>query len=331
MIHLGEYDPRLVGIWWVEEAGMSCNVYVLNEGRTLIDAGNFYGMLHELSQVFDISLLEQLFVTHCHFDHVGGMGELFDWCNPKVYGHIDTLPFISFNGVPFMKIMEKAGRADQVEILRGGECIQAGPHLLEVIPTPGHTAGDICLYEQQNRILFSGDTVFPSTPTENILSDADKQLGNKEQIVASLGRLVPYEVDFLLPGHGVPAFADGDAHILNAYLETRKAEPEADQRRPYLDAARMLAEAGRPEKALECYNLALQLDPGNVEALVYKGTTLVELQHYDEALTCFDKVLKYAPNLDEALSGKGFALLGLGRMEEALKLPGFAARLRQML
>jgi len=45
MIHLGEYDPRLEGIWWVEEAGMSCNVYVLNEGRTLIDAGNYYGML----------------------------------------------------------------------------------------------------------------------------------------------------------------------------------------------------------------------------------------------------------------------------------------------
>ena len=178
MIYLGEYDPRLEGIWWLEEAGMSSNVYVLNEGRTLIDAGNFYGMLHELSEVFDISLLEQLFITHCHFDHVGGMGELFDWCNPKVYGHIDTLPFINFNNVPFMKIMEKAGRVDQVVILRGGERIQAGPHLLEVIPTPGHTRGDICLYDRQNRILFSGDTVFPSSPTENILSDADKRLGN---------------------------------------------------------------------------------------------------------------------------------------------------------
>jgi hydroxyacylglutathione hydrolase len=331
MIHLGEYDPKLEGIWWVEEAGMSCNVYVLNEGRTLIDAGNFYGMLHELSQVFDISLLEQLFITHCHFDHVGGMGELFDWCNPKVYGHIDTLPFINFQGVPFMKIMEKAGRADQVVILRGGERIQAGPHRLEVISTPGHTLGDICLYERQNRILFSGDTVFPSSPTENILSDADKALGSKEQLVASLGRLVPYEVDFLLPGHGVPAFSDGDAHVLNAYLETRKAQPEEDQRQPHLDAARLLADAGRPEKALECYNLTLQLDPGNVEALVFKGATLTELQHYDEALAVFDKILKFAPDLDEALTGKGFALLGLGQVEEALKLPGFAARLKQML
>jgi glyoxylase-like metal-dependent hydrolase (beta-lactamase superfamily II) len=284
-----------------------------------------------LSQVFDISLLEQLFVTHCHFDHVGGMGELFDWCNPKVYGHIDTLPFISFHGVPFMKIMEKAGRADQVVILRGGERIQAGPHSLEVIPTPGHTAGDICLYEREKRILFSGDTVFPSSPSENILSDADKQMGSMEQLVASLGRLVPYEVDFLLPGHGVPAFSDGDAHVLNAYLETRKAKEEEDTRRPYLDAARMLAEAGRPEKALECYNLALQLDPGNVEALIYKGTTLTELQHYDEALAIFDRILKRAPEIEEAVTGKGFALLGLGRVEEALKLPGFAARLKQML
>lgn len=331
MIDLGEFDPRLAGIWWVEEAGMSCNVYVLNEGRTLIDAGNFYGMLHDLSQVFDISLLEQLFLTHCHFDHVGGMGELFDWCNPQVYGHIDTLPFINFQGVPFMKIMEKAGRADQVVILRGGERIRAGADILEVIPTPGHTAGDLCFYIRERRLLFSGDTVFPSSPQENILADADQKLGSMAHLITSLGSLVPLEVDFLLPGHGVPAFADGEAHILNAYLETSKARPGEDQFRPYLEAARMLAEASRPERALECYNLALQLDPGNVEALTYKGTTLVELQHYDEALAIFDRILKQAPEIEEAVTGKGFALLGLGRTEEALQLPGFAARLKQML
>jgi glyoxylase-like metal-dependent hydrolase (beta-lactamase superfamily II) len=226
--------------------------------------------------------------------------------------------------------MEKAGRADRVVILRGGERLPAGSHLLEVISTPGHTRGDICLYERQRRILFSGDTVFPSSATENVLSEADKSLGSMDQLVTSLGRLVPYEVDFLLPGHGLPAFSDGDAHVLNAYLETRKAAEE-DQRRPYLDAARMLAEAGRPEKALECYNLTLQLDPGNAEALVFKGTTLTELQHYEEALACFDKILKHAPDLEEALTGRGFALLGLGRVEEALKLPGFAARLQKLI
>ena len=229
-----------------------------------------------------------------------------------------------------MRIMEKAGRADQVVILRGGERLQVGNHLLEVINTPGHTRGDICIYEGERRLLFSGDTVFASSPMENFLSDADKGLGSLDQLIASLGRLVPYQVDFLLPGHGQPAFSDGEAHVLNAYLETRKSMEE-DQRRPYLDAARMLADAGRPEKALQCYNIALQLDPGNVEALVYKGATLTELQHYDEALACFDKILKHAPDLDEALTGKGFALLGLGRAEEALKLPGFAARLKKLL
>jgi hydroxyacylglutathione hydrolase len=330
MIHLGEYDPKLEGIWWVEEAGMSCNVYVLDEGRTLIDAGNFYGMLHELSQEFDISLLQNLFITHCHFDHVGGMGELFDWAKPKVYAHMDTLPYINFRNVPFMKIMEQSGRIDQVVMLRGGERIQVGHHLLEVIPTPGHTKGDICLYEHHGRILFSGDTVFPSSPTENILADADKQLGNMEQQVASLARLVPFPVDFLLPGHGMPAFSDGSDHVLNAYIETRK-DKEDDPRQPYLDAARMLGEAGRPEKALECYNVALMLDPANIEALVYKGTTLTELQHYNEALEAFDKILQVAPDLEEAVMGKGFALLGLGRVEEALTLPGFAARLKGLI
>ena len=157
------------------------------------------------------------------------MGQLFDWSKPKVYGHMDTLPYINFRNVPCMQIMEKSGRIDQVVMLRGGERIQVGPHLLEVIPTPGHTKGDICLYEHHNRILFSGDTAFPSSPTENILSDADKQLGNMDQQIASLARLVPYAVDFLLPGHGMPAFSDGGDHVLNAYIETRK---EVERRLP---------------------------------------------------------------------------------------------------
>ena len=72
-------------------------------------------------------------------------------------------------------------------------------------------------------------------------------------------------------------------------------------------------------------------DPANMEALVYKGTTLTELSHYDEALAVFDRILKVVPDLDEALTGKGFALLGLGRVEEALQLPGFAARLKELV
>ena len=69
----------------------------------------------------------------------------------------------------------------------------------------------------------------------------------------------------------------------------------------------------------------------NMEALVYKGTTLTELSHYDEALEVFNRILKVVPNLEEALTGKGFALLGLGRVEEALQLPGFAAKLKELV
>jgi len=68
-----------------------------------------------------------------------------------------------------------------------------------------------------------------------------------------------------------------------------------------------------------------------MEALVYKGTTLTELSHYDEALEVFNRILKVVPDLEEALTGKGFALLGLGRVEEALQLPGFAARLKELV
>ena len=111
----------------------------------------------------------------------------------------------------------------------------------------------------------------------------------------------------------------------------REDREEDDPRQPYLDAARILTEASRPEKALECYNMTLMLDPANLEALVYKGTTLTELQHYDEALEIFNRILKTIPDLEEAMLGKGFALLGLGKTEEALQLPGFAIRLKELV
>lgn len=329
MIHLKEYDPALEGMWWIEERGTSSNIFVLDEGRLLIDAGNFYGMVQELGEYFNPNNIEKLIITHSHFDHVGGIGELFNWCDPQVLVHFDTLPDMHFNQIPFLKVMEQSGRTDKIVRLRGGERIQAGRHLLEIIPTPGHTRGDICIYEHNTQTLFSGDLVFPCTPEENYLAAADDVLGNMDQLIASLERLVAYPVKALMPGHGMPVNA-GSEHVKNAYVETRKNTQE-DHIQPYLDTARILTETGRPAEALECYNYLLSMDPANIEALVYKATTLTELKQFDEALIIFEKLLRVAPDLEEAVMGKGFALLGLGKTEEALQEPRFAVRLKQMV
>jgi len=83
--------------------------------------------------------------------------------------------------------------------LREGEQVRIGDLVFDVLHTPGHTEGSVCLYEERHRILLSGDTLFAGS-----YGRTDLPGGDDAAMVASLGRLaatVPAEVR-VLPGHG---------------------------------------------------------------------------------------------------------------------------------
>lgn len=86
------------------------------------------------------------------------------------------------------------------DVLYGGETINTGVYNLEVIWTPGHSPGHICLYEPQNQLLFSGDHVLPSITT-NIsyhVQSGDNPLGD---YLCALQKLRNLPVDKILPAH----------------------------------------------------------------------------------------------------------------------------------
>ncbi len=83
--------------------------------------------------------------------------------------------------------------------LREGEQLRIGDLVLDVIHTPGHTEGSVCLYEERLGLLLSGDVLFAGS-----YGRTDLQGGDDEQMVASLARLareMPPAVR-VLPGHG---------------------------------------------------------------------------------------------------------------------------------
>ena len=85
--------------------------------------------------------------------------------------------------------------------LYGGEIISTGVYDLEIIWTPGHSPGHICLYEPQNQFLFSGDHILPST-TPNIsyhVQSGDNPLGD---YVSALRKVQNLPVVKVLPAHG---------------------------------------------------------------------------------------------------------------------------------
>jgi len=91
---------------------------------------------------------------------------------------------------------------------------------LLVIHTPGHTAGGICLHAVEERILFSGDTVFP----EGLYGAYYGESGSLGEMVTSLKRLTELDVDILLAGHDEPLFSGANEHIRLSYRKASRKE-----------------------------------------------------------------------------------------------------------
>ena len=75
---------------------------------------------------------------------------------------------------------------------------------------------------------------------------------------------------------------------------------------------------GKPEEAIDCYDKALDLDPGLAQAWNNKGLALRELGKSEEAITCYNKALEINPGYADAWNNKGDALVDLQRIEEAI-------------
>ena len=94
-------------------------------------------------------------------------------------------------------------------LLKGGERLNLGDFSLQVIHTPGHTPGSICLY--QDVILFSGDTIFAG----GNIGRTDLGGDNKD-LVSSIKKLTRLNVEIVYPGHGESIGKNAKEEILSS-------------------------------------------------------------------------------------------------------------------
>jgi hydroxyacylglutathione hydrolase len=161
-----------------------------------------------LNQICDYNIrIDVLINTHCHFDHVGAnLGVLKSGSVKALCHEFDSVALESGDGS--LQLSDFFGLAPvehQVDrVLSDGDVIDLGGITLEVIHTPGHTAGSLCLFEPATRSLFSGDTVFADS-----VGRTDLKSGNFKDLKDSIKRLLDVsserEVDNVYPGHG-PVF-----------------------------------------------------------------------------------------------------------------------------
>ena len=142
-------------------------------------------------------------VTHGHFDHIMGALDLKliykipFYCNSK---DEFLLGRQSKTASHFLKRKTDVPNFQKIDIdLDQIEKINLGDEILQIIKTPGHTPGSLCLYNKKGGLLFSGDTLF-----EQSIGRTDLAGGNFETIIHSIKNelfILPEETR-VFPGHG---------------------------------------------------------------------------------------------------------------------------------
>jgi glyoxylase-like metal-dependent hydrolase (beta-lactamase superfamily II)/ferredoxin len=93
-----------------------------------------------------------------------------------------------------------AGTSECETILQGEGDWEIAPQMKGIF-TPGHTAGHVCFLYKSN-ILFAGDHLFYSRTEQNVYASQNVNWYSWEEQQASIRKLLTYEIDWILPGHG---------------------------------------------------------------------------------------------------------------------------------
>jgi glyoxylase-like metal-dependent hydrolase (beta-lactamase superfamily II) len=195
------------------------NIYLISDKTiALIDAGtgmNFETVKQNLGKLdLKPNDIELLINTHCHYDHIGGDRDFVQAAGCEVCIHeLEADLLRKGEGVITCADMfgKKLEPIDVAKELREGGKIELGELTLEVLHTPGHTTGGICLYAPKQRILFSGDTIFSDG-----VGRTDLPTGDVAALHNSIEGLLKLDVQTIYPGHGTIVEKNARACILNA-------------------------------------------------------------------------------------------------------------------
>jgi hydroxyacylglutathione hydrolase len=179
----------------LENSPYDANAYLVDKS-ILIDVGtNPAGIILQIKGYTKPGELKTILITHCHYDHAGAAGEVAEAFGAKIAIHKDDAPLLkNARGSASWLFDAKAPIIDPDILLRGGELFGE----LEVIHTPGHTPGGICLYSVRSKLLFSGDTVFQ----DGSFGRTDLYGGNIKKLIESIKSLSLLDVKVMYPGHG---------------------------------------------------------------------------------------------------------------------------------
>ncbi len=151
----------------------------LSDVNTVIDTGSDNYIVKDIEETYTgvgKNPIDKVILTHNHFDHIGGAMALKKKYNSKIYSFIKTAGLTDFT-------------------VQDGEIIKLADKEFKIIHTPGHSSDSICIYNEEEQILFSGDTTIQ---VRDILGSYTPDY------LETLNKLSRLKIKTIYPGHGKP-------------------------------------------------------------------------------------------------------------------------------
>ena len=201
---------------WIGDPTNCYIVFDENSHETMVidPAGDVYRIVERIDILK--GKLKYIYITHCHGDHIGGVNELKNRCGGKILIHrydaeglndekINLTTYIGMDKIE----LEADSRVDD------GDLLHLGDLEFKIIHTPGHTIGGTSLYCEEEKLLFSGDTLFRGT-----WGRTDLPTGSIEDIMNSITNklLILPDDTIVYPGHGKSTMIGDEKPI---YLELK--------------------------------------------------------------------------------------------------------------
>ena len=182
---------------------LQCNCSVIGDEKTreaiVIDPGDDIEQVLERVRKHNLKV-KQIVITHAHIDHVGGAMKLRAATGaPILLNQNDYALLKMLDAQAAWLGMAAPGKVEIDQSIGQADVVKTGPLVAQVLDTPGHTEGSICLYFSAENKLIAGDTLFAGS-----IGRTDLPGGSFEKIMRSIHDRVlalPDET-VVVPGHG---------------------------------------------------------------------------------------------------------------------------------
>ncbi len=198
---------------------LQCNCTILGDETTreaiVVDPGDELPRILALLAKHQLTV-KQIVVTHAHLDHIAGAQRLKEITGAPVLYNQQDLPLVAMMDVQAGWFgVETPTTAPPDDDMTHGRALRVEGIEGQILHTPGHTQGSICLYLPAESLLLAGDTLFAGS-----VGRTDLPGGNTKQLIRSIHEnLLPLPDDTnVIPGHG-PATTVGAERENNPFLQ----------------------------------------------------------------------------------------------------------------